>query len=105
MKPYLGRGEPRADRVAEAVEWQPRRRHGRFRMFAPAHVVVGEAVLDCVLVDMSPDGAQVCLATWADLPEHVTLLLSNVGSRPMRRCWQQGSFCGFEAVGEATRLA
>lgn len=72
------------------------------RIFLPLR---NDAVLDCVLVDISPDGAQVCLVAWAELPEHVTLLLPNAGSRPMRRRWQQGSFIGFQAVGDAVPLS
>ena len=105
MKPTRGGHEGDAEGAGDDAEWRPRRRHDRCRIFRPAHVLVGDAVLDCVLVDMSPDGAQVCLVAWAELPERVTLLLPNAGSRPMRRCWQRGSFIGFEAAGDAARLS
>ena len=80
--------------------WQPRR-HARCRMFKPAHVVLDDAVLDCVLLDLSPGGAQVCLLARAELPDRATLWLPGGGSRPMRRRWQRGSRIGFEAVGDA----
>ncbi len=101
MKPTKARGEEGA---GEDTEWRPQRRHDRFRLLRPAHLVVGDAVLDCVLVDVSPDGAQVCLVARAELPERVTLLLSNAGVRHLRRRWQQGSFVGFEALGYALPL-
>ncbi len=81
-------------------DWRPRR-HARCRMFKPAHVVLEVAVLDCVLLDLSPGGAQVYLIARADLPDLVVLWLPGGESRPMRRRWQQGSHIGFEAAGEA----
>ena len=105
MKPTKAEDEGNTEGGDDDAEWRPRRRHDRRQIFRPAHVVVDDAVLDCVVVDISADGAQVCLVAWADLPECVTLLLPNSGSRPMRRCWQQGSFIGFEAVGDAARLS
>ncbi len=94
----------RSDTPAEGAggegDWQPRR-HARCRMFKPAHVVLDDAVLDCVLLDLSPGGAQVYLLARADLPDLVTLWLPGGEGRPMRRRWQQGSHIGFEAVGDA----
>jgi hypothetical protein len=103
MKPIRAGDE--GEGAGDDSEWRPRRRHARHRLFRPAHLVVDDTVVDCVLVDISPDGAQVCLVAWADLPERVTLLLPNAGSRPLRRRWQQGSFIGFETAGEAVRLS
>lgn len=105
MKTTEAKPENEAEAAGDDAEWQPRRRHARHRLFRPAHLVVGEAVVDCVLVDVSPDGAQVCLVAWADLPERVTLLVPNAGSRDLRRRWQRGSFIGFEAVGDAVPLS
>jgi PilZ domain len=100
-----GKDECNADAAGDDAEWRPRRRHERFRLSRRARIVVDNGVLDCVLVDVSPDGAQVCLVAWAEVPEHATLLLPNAGTRPMRRCWQQGAFVGFEAVGDAVPLS
>ena len=101
MKPTKGREEGDAEGARDDAEWRPRRRHARLRLFRPAHVVVDDAVLDCVLLDLSPGGAQVCLLARAKLPDRVTLWLPGGGSRPMRRRWQRGSRVGFEAVGDA----
>ena len=103
MKPGA-KEEEDAQAASDEAEWQPRR-PGRRRSFRPARVVVGDKVLDCVLVDASPDGAQVCLVARSALPERVTLLLPGGKSQPMRRRWQQGSFIGFEALGDAARLS
>jgi hypothetical protein len=105
MKPIRVGTEDDAEGADDDAEWRPRRRHDRHRLFMPAHLMAGDEVVDCVLVDISPDGAQVCLVAWADLPERVTLLLPNAGTRPMRRRWQQGSFIGFETTGEAVPLS
>ena len=80
-------------------QWQPRR-HARSSMFKPAHVVLEDAVLDCVLLDLSSGGAQVYLIARAELPDRVTLWLPSGESRAMRRVWQQGSYIGLEAVGD-----
>lgn len=91
----------RNDASAEAHDdagWQPRR-HTRCSMFKPAHIVLEDSVLDCVLLDLSPGGAQVFLIARAQLPDLVTLWLPGGESRSMRRCWQRGSHIGFEAVG------
>jgi hypothetical protein len=79
--------------------WHPRR-HARCRMFKPAHIVTERAVHDCVLLDLSPGGAQIYLVARAELPDLVTLLLPGGESRRMCRAWQRGSHIGLEAVGD-----
>ncbi len=78
--------------------WQPRR-YERCGMFKPAQIVLEDAVLDCVLLDISPAGAQVFLIARAELPDVVTLWLPGGEGRTVRRRWQQGSHIGFETVG------
>ena len=89
--------------VPEAVrgngQWQPRR-HARCSMFKPAHVVLEDTVLDCVLLDLSAGGARVYLIARAQLPDRVALWLPSGESRAMRRVWQQGSYIGPEATGD-----
>ena len=85
-------------------DWLPRR-HARCGMFKPAHVVLEDAVLDCVLLDLSPGGAQVYLLAHAELPDLVVLWLPGGDSRPMRRRWQQGSHIGFESASEGSTPA
>jgi hypothetical protein len=90
-----GAGEARA-----GGPWVPRR-HARCRMFKAAYVVTDGAALGCVLLDLSPGGARICLLARAELPDLVTLWLPGGGSRPVRRRWQRGLQIGFEAVGDA----
>lgn len=80
--------------------WQARR-PGRCTMFKTAHLVSEGAVLDCVLLDLSPHGAQIFLLTPADLPDVVILWLPGGESRSVRRRWQRGLHIGFEAVADA----
>ena len=89
-------GAPEATRGED--ELQPRR-YARCRMFKPAHVVLEDSVLDCVLLDLSPGGAQIYLLARAELPDLVALWLPSGESRSLRHCWQRGSHIGFEFVG------
>lgn len=93
-------GENVVEAAREDDQWRARR-PGRSRMFKPAQIAFGGSVLDCVLLDVSPHGAHLHLMAPADVPCLVTLRLPHGESRPMRRCWQQGSHIGFEVVGTA----
>ena len=77
------------------------RRHARCRMFKPAHLVTDGAVLDCVLLDLSPGGAQVCVMGGAEPPDRAVLWLPTGESWPVRRAWRQGPLIGFEVMGDA----
>ena len=77
------------------------RRPGRSRMFKPAQIAFDGSVLDCVLLDVSPRGAQVHLMAPAEVPDIVTLRLPGGESRSVRRCWQRKAHIGFEVVGTA----
>lgn len=89
-----------ADEAHSDDRWRSRRA-GRCQMFKPAQIAFGGSVLDCVLLDASPSGAQVCLRTSAEVPDLVTLRLPGCESRSVRRCWQEGARIGFEVVGTA----
>lgn len=100
MNPVTVTGENVAEGAREDGQWRTRR-PGRSRMFKPAQVAFSGSVLDCVLLDVSPHGAQLHLMAPADVPCFVTLRLPGGESRSMRRCWQRGSHIGFEVVGTA----
>lgn len=84
----------------DRAQWRERR-PGRSRMFKPAQIAFDGSVLDCVLLDVSPHGAQIHLMAPAAVPDIVTLRLPGGESRSVRRCWQRGSHIGFEVVGTA----
>lgn len=94
-----GRGAPVSEPARGRDGWVPRR-HERCTMFKHAHVVLDDAVLDCVLLDLSPGGAQVFLVSRAEVPDFVTLWLPGGEERSVRRRWQQGSHIGFEVVAD-----
>lgn len=100
LEPATGATVSGAEEAPGDRRWQVRRHH-RCRMFKPAHLVLDDAVLDCVLLDLSPGGAQVCLLAQADVPDLATLWLPGGEGRRVRRRWQRGSRVGFEAVGDA----
>ena len=79
---------------------QSPRRHVRLDTLKHAQVVVDDAVLDCVLLDLSEGGAHVFLLAHAELPDRVTLWLPSGEGRSIRCRWQQGSHIGLEAVAE-----
>jgi hypothetical protein len=75
------------------------RRSDRSHMIKAAQIAFGGSVLDCALLDVSPDGARVFLRALADVPNLVTLTLPGGESRPMRCRWQIGLQVGLEVVG------
>jgi len=88
------------DAEGERSEARPRARHfGRCRMFKPAQIAFGGAVLDCVLLNVSAGGGRVHLSQAADVPELVTLRLRGGDTFMLRRCWRTGAHVGFEFTG------
>jgi hypothetical protein len=77
------------------------RQPGRTTMFKPAQLAFGSWVTDCVLLDLSPRGAQVHLMAPGKVPDLVTLRLPGGRLRAVRRCWNKGQRIGFEVVGTA----
>jgi hypothetical protein len=86
---------------ARGVDPWRARRHARCRMFKPARIAFGGAVHDCVLLNASPFGAQVCLQAFTEVPGLVTLMLPGGDCRPVQRRWQEGRYVGLESVGTA----
>jgi hypothetical protein len=88
-------------RAAQATQgedlWRARRSAWR-QSTKPAQIGFGGSVLDCVLVDASRGGAQVRLLEAAEVPEIVTLRLSDGRNWTVRRQWQRGAQIGFKVV-------
>jgi hypothetical protein len=73
------------------------RRLGQARKhsFAPAQIRQGSLLIDCVLKDISPEGARLQVANAATVPKMFELLLKNTGAfRPATVQWQQGDEIG-----------
>lgn len=66
----------------------------RCRSAEPARIVFGGQVLDCTLLDLSPEGAQACLQSLVDVPDLVALRLPGGETRHMRCIWQNGWHVG-----------
>jgi hypothetical protein len=77
------------------------RRSARIRMFRAAQIAFRSTVLDCTLLDASPEGVRVFFRAPADVPDLVTLRLPGGETRPVRCRWQAGLLAGFEVVGAA----
>ena len=97
----LGIAREDAAAVTRADDRWHARRHDRVRMFKAARIAFGGSVFDCVLLNVSPFGAHVCLRTFTEVPGLVTLTLPNGECRPVQRRWQEGLRVGFESVGTA----
>lgn len=81
------------------------RRANRRSVSKPAQIAFGGTALDCVLVDLSPGGAQVRLKGLVDVPDLLTLRLPGGESRSVRCCWQNGFHVGLMVVGTGSLLA
>ncbi len=68
-------------------------------MFKPAQIAFGGSVVDCVLLEASPEGVQLHLKAPLDVPDLVTLRFPDGESRAMRRRWQRRAHIGLEIVG------
>ncbi len=72
------------------------RRAVRNSMIKGGQVVFGGSSLDCVILDLSRDGARLYRGTVADIPASVILRLPDGTARPAQRRWQRGAESGFE---------
>ena len=77
------------------------RRDARSSVLKRAKITFGNpdqthAVIDCVLMNVSPSGARVRTAVATSVPEWVTLMFPDGASSRARRCWTQGNEIGFE---------
>lgn len=72
----------------------------RCRSAETARITFGGKVLDCELVQISPEGAQVCLRSLSDVPGGlVALRLPGGETRTMRCVWQNGWHVGLLTAG------
>ena len=76
-----------------------RRRAQRGRTFRSAKLLYGSAnqsVLDCLLVELSADGARVETAIMSQVPEILLLRLADGAEHKARRAWATGNLIGLE---------
>lgn len=78
-----------------------KRRAPRSTVLKRAQIVAGDAVFDCIVVDISESGARVRTATVVPVPERVVLRFAGGTSTPAIRRWTRGVEIGFEFVAGA----
>jgi len=76
-----------------------RRAAARARCFKSGKLQYGgfsPTVIDCLVVDMTPEGARVETGTMVRVPEIFALVLNDNVQRRARRCWAMGNQVGLE---------
>jgi PilZ domain len=73
----------------------------RDRMVKRAKVTFGNAMFDCLVLDISVGGARISFATPVPIPETVALRLHDGSIYPARRRWARGTEMGLEFTGAA----
>lgn len=89
-----------AARAAEA-DAADRRRHAREKVLKAAKVVFGggDSVLNCLVLDESPEGIFVDMGAVVSLPSEVTIQFSTGAAFRAVRRWTTGSKIGFQFAG------
>lgn len=81
-----------------------RRRTPRHGVLWAAQVVFGQAVLDCIVLDISLGGARVRFGAAVTLPSHVALRLRDGTVYEAVPRWFRGTMVGLEFLGAGTAL-
>ena len=74
-----------------------RRQTRRFRAQHPAKIVLGpDAMIPCMVKDISTGGARIAVKSHMDLPETFELFIAahDLQVRRARVCWRHGDFAG-----------
>jgi PilZ domain len=85
-----------------------RRQARRFRTHHPAQILLGpEAMISCMVKDISTGGARIAVKRQADLPESFELYIAahDLQVRRARVCWRHGDFVGVSFNAEETAAA
>ncbi|WP_035180251.1 PilZ domain-containing protein [Acidocella facilis] len=92
----LGESQSRTDTTE-------RRRSARQPALSRAKLVYGltsQAVVDCMVRDLSEGGAKVETAVMMPVPDYLTLRIDGRAPRRVRRCWARGVAIGLEYLNE-----
>ena len=80
-----------------ALSTDNRRQARRFSTHHPAKIVLGpEAMISCMVKDISTGGARIAVKPDMDLPETFELFIAahDLQARRVRVCWRDGGFAG-----------
>ncbi|MBP0446817.1 PilZ domain-containing protein [Roseomonas sp. SSH11] len=75
------------------------RRGRRDRVLKSAQVVFGGAAIDCVVLDISSNGARVSFSSPVEVPELLALRLNDGSTYPALRRWVRGTDMGLQFTG------
>jgi hypothetical protein len=78
-----------------------RRREKRYRVIKRAKIVFGSLVIDCIVLNISKNGACVKTLVEVAVPEHVVLSFPNGGAFRAHRRWSKDHEVGFSLNGPA----
>jgi hypothetical protein len=94
MQSFIGH----LSQVASMVPATDNRRHARrFPAHHPAQILLGsDAMIPCMVKDISTGGARIALKPQMDLPETFELFIAahDLQVRRARVCWREGDFAG-----------
>ena len=79
-----------------------RRSADRETVLKASQLVFRDSVIDCVVVNISPDGARVRTAAVVPVPERLTLMVRGGSVIPAERRWARGTEIGLAFVGAAS---
>ncbi|MGO4525782.1 PilZ domain-containing protein [Microvirga sp. 2MCAF35] len=85
-----------------------RRKDRRFPTHHPAQIMLGpEAMISCLVKDISTGGARIAVKRHMDLPESFELYIAahDLQVRRARVCWRSGDFAGVAFSAEEADLA
>ncbi|MBA1158431.1 PilZ domain-containing protein [Microvirga mediterraneensis] len=85
-----------------------RRKDRRFPTHHPAKIMLGpEAMISCLVKDISTGGARIAVKRHMDLPESFELYIAahDLQVRRARVCWRNGDFAGVAFSAEEADLA
>jgi len=80
---------------------QDRRTDRRTRAIKSGKLIYGgfsPTVIDCIVHDLSEQGACVETEVMIDVPESLTLRFADSTQRKARRCWARGNLIGVEFI-------
>ncbi|SLN37914.1 PilZ domain-containing protein [Oceanibacterium hippocampi] len=90
---------------AEEREWRDRRAYARSSVLWPATLVYGGQSRDCVVHNLSANGAKIQTDDSDELPKNMTLRLPRFGDFAARLAWRRGVSAGLQFLDDPKMIA
>lgn len=87
-----------------SIQPNERRRSARQTVLKRAHLVAGDLVYDCVVMDSSALGARISTGSFVPLPENIELRFSSGASLQAVVRWSRGAEVGLEFATDGASL-